>query len=63
MYFTVEWPEEHLVGFLIAVEFVPLALVSYYREGLHPFFVEDKAIIAVFVSWVFHWYYVDMGVS
>ena len=63
MYFTPEWPEEGLVGLLVTVEFVPPALVVYDRKGLQSFFDEDEAVIAVLISWVFCWHYMDVRVS
>ena len=52
-----------MVGLFVSVEFVPPALVAYDREGLHSFFVEDEAVVAVFVSWVFCRDYADVVVS
>ncbi len=63
MYFTAEWSEEALVGFLVMVEFVPPSLVAYYGEGLYSFFVEDEAVTAVFISQVFSRDYVDVWVG
>ena len=63
MYFAVEWSKEGLVGLLVAIEFVPPALVAYYGEGLHSFFIKDEAVVAIFVLWVFLWYYADVRVS
>ena len=63
MYFTLEWSEKGLIGLLVSVEFIPPALVVYNGEGLHSFFVEDKAVVAISVSRVFCWYYADMVVG
>ncbi len=63
MYFTSEQSEEGLIGLLIVVEFIPPALVMYDGEGLHSFFIEDEAVIAIFVSQIFAGYDVDVGIS
>ena len=47
----------------VSVEFVPPALVAYDGEGLHSFFVKDEAVVAIFVSWVLCWDYVDVFVG
>ncbi len=61
--FATEGSQKPSVGLLVSVEFVPLALVAYNGEGLHSFFVENKAVIAVFVSQVVRRYYADVFVS
>jgi len=63
VYFTLEWSEKGLIGLLVSVEFIPLALVAYNGEGLHSFFVEDEAVVAIFVLRVFARYYFDMDVG
>ncbi len=52
-----------MVGLFVSVEFVPPALVAYDGEGLQSFFVEDEAVIAVFVSRVFCQYYADVVIG
>jgi len=44
----------------VAVEFIPPALVAYDREDLYSLFVEDEAVVAIFVPWVFCRYYADV---
>jgi len=63
MYFATEWSQKGVVGLFVTIKFIPLALVVYDREVLQSFFDEDKAVAAVFISWVFRWYYMDMRVS
>ena len=38
-------------------------MVAYDREGLHSFFVKDKAVVAIFVSQVVRWYHTDVIVG
>ena len=63
VHFAPEWSKEGLVGLFVSIEFIPPALVTYDREGLHSFFLEDEAVIAILVSWVFAWYYLNVGVG
>ena len=63
MYFALEWAKEGPVGSSVVVEFIPLSFMINDREILQSFFDEDQAIVAVLVSWVFCWYYMDMGVG
>ncbi len=49
-----------MIALSVTIEFVPLSLVVCDGEVLQSFFDKDEAVVAILISWVLHWYYVDV---